>query len=105
MLASFPDFRFTVLDALAEDDRVVIRYRGQGTHRAAFLGMPPTGRRIDTTGLLPVKLEGRPIAEFWAARSARDFQAARRRTPRTRTFNHRVDGWASDGLCYFQPLS
>jgi predicted ester cyclase len=28
--------------------------------------MPPTGRRIDYTGLLLVRLEGQAIAEFWA---------------------------------------
>jgi predicted ester cyclase/uncharacterized protein YndB with AHSA1/START domain len=66
LLTAFPDFQFSVLDELAEDDRVVIRYRGQGTHRAEFLDLPATGRRIDYTGLLLVRLEGQAIAEFWA---------------------------------------
>jgi predicted ester cyclase len=66
LLTAFPDFHFTILDQLAEDDRVVIRYRGQGTHRAEFLGVPASGRRIDYTGLLLLRLEGERIAEFWA---------------------------------------
>jgi steroid delta-isomerase-like uncharacterized protein len=66
LLRAFPDFRFTVLDQLAEDDRVVIRYRGQGTHRGEFLGVPASGRRIDYTGLLLLRLDGERIAEFWA---------------------------------------
>ena len=66
MLRAFPDFHFTVLDQLAEGDRVVIRYRGQGTQRDEFLGIPATGRRIDYTGLLLVRLDGERIAEFWA---------------------------------------
>ena len=66
LLRAFPDFHFTVLDQLAEGDRVVIRYRGQGTQREEFLGIPATGRRIDYTGLLLLRMEGERIAEFWA---------------------------------------
>jgi predicted ester cyclase len=66
LLDAFPDFHFTVLDQLAEGDRVVIRYRGQGTQRAEFLGVAASGRRIDYTGMLLVRLEGERIAEFWA---------------------------------------
>ena len=63
---AFPDFHFTVEEQLAEGDRVAIRYRGQGTHRGEFLGIPATGHRIDYTGLLLVRVEGERIAEFWA---------------------------------------
>ena len=67
---AFPDFRFSVLDQLACGDRVVIRYRGQGTQRGAFLGVPASGRRIDYSGLLLVRLgaeaEAERIAEVWA---------------------------------------
>ena len=66
LLTAFPDFQFTVLEALAEDDRVVLRYRGQGTQRAEFLGIPATGQRIDYRGIILVRLEGQQIAEFWA---------------------------------------
>ena len=45
---------------------MVLRYRGQGTHRGAFLGIPATGRLIDYTGMLLVRLDGQRIAEFWA---------------------------------------
>ena len=66
LFSAFPDFRFSVLDELAEDDRVVLRYRGQGTHRGEFLGIPSTGRRIEYTGLIMVRVQGEQIAEFWA---------------------------------------
>ena len=66
LLTAFPDFRFTTLDELADGNRVVLRYRGQGTHRAEFLGIPATGRRIDYTGMLLLRLDGDRIAEFWA---------------------------------------
>jgi predicted ester cyclase len=66
LLDAFPDFHFTVLDQLAEGDRVVIFYRGQGTQRGEFLSIAPSGRSIDYTGLLLVRLQGERIAEFWA---------------------------------------
>jgi predicted ester cyclase/uncharacterized protein YndB with AHSA1/START domain len=66
LLTAFPDFHFTVLDQLVDEDRVVIRYRGQGTHAAEFLGMPATGRSIDYTGLLLARVDSGRIAELWA---------------------------------------
>ena len=42
--AAFPDWRETIEDALAEGDTVVLRVTGRGTHRGAFMGLPPTDR-------------------------------------------------------------
>ena len=66
LLRAFPDFHFSVLDQLADADRVVIRYRGRGTHSAEFLGIAATGKRIDYTGMLMVRVQGSRITEFWA---------------------------------------
>ncbi len=63
---AFPDFHFTVEDLFAGGDKVVVRYRGEGTHRGVFLGIPATGRRISYTGILIVRLQEGRIAEFWA---------------------------------------
>ncbi|MBV8714675.1 MAG: ester cyclase [Chloroflexi bacterium] len=62
----FPDFQFSVEDALVDDDRVAIRYRATGTHRATFLGIPPTGRRIEYTGIVILRLALDKVVEFWA---------------------------------------
>jgi predicted ester cyclase len=66
LLAAFPDFHFTVEQQLAEGDLVAIRYRGQGTHRATFLGIEATGNHIDYTGIILLRLKEGQIAEFWA---------------------------------------
>jgi predicted ester cyclase/uncharacterized protein YndB with AHSA1/START domain len=66
LLAAFPDFHFTLLDEVAEGDRVVLRYRGQGTQRGAFLGIPPSAKQIDYTGLILLRIADGRIAEFWA---------------------------------------
>jgi predicted ester cyclase len=34
-------------DILVSDDKVVARTRATGTHEGDFMGMPPTGKRID----------------------------------------------------------
>jgi predicted ester cyclase len=44
---SFPDFRMEVVDAIAEDDKVVGHFKCSGTHRGEWRGRPPTGRRFD----------------------------------------------------------
>jgi steroid delta-isomerase-like uncharacterized protein len=63
---AFPDFHFTVEDLFAGGDKIAVRYRGEGTHRGVFLGIPATGRRISYTGILIVRLQDGLIAEFWA---------------------------------------
>ena len=63
---AFPDFHFTIEDLFAGGDKVVVRYRGEGTHRGVFLGIPATGRPISYTGILIVRLQEGRVAEFWA---------------------------------------
>jgi steroid delta-isomerase-like uncharacterized protein len=63
--AAFPDVAYTVEDQVAEGDRVASRYRGEGTHRGEWRGVPATGRRFSYTGILIHRFEGGRIAEFW----------------------------------------
>src|SRR5262249_23751367 len=65
LFAAFPDFAVTIDDLLAEDDRVVARYRWQGTHRGPFQGIPPTGRAVTVAGITVHRLAGGKIAEQW----------------------------------------
>jgi steroid delta-isomerase-like uncharacterized protein len=44
-IAAFPDLRMIPEDVIASGDKVVARTRVTGTHKGAFLGMAPTGRR------------------------------------------------------------
>ena len=46
-IAAFPDLRMVPEDVIASGDKVVARVRATGTHKGAFMGMPPTGRRIE----------------------------------------------------------
>jgi steroid delta-isomerase-like uncharacterized protein len=64
---AFPDFRITVEDMLAHGDRVAVRLRQTGTHRGEFRGIPPSGKRVDTTALAILRFAGGRIAEAWGA--------------------------------------
>ncbi|MEQ1575845.1 MAG: ester cyclase [Vicinamibacterales bacterium] len=46
-IAAFPDLRMDPEDVIASDDKVVARVRATGTHKGAFMGMSPTGRRVE----------------------------------------------------------
>ena len=46
-LAAFPDLSMEPEDVLVSGDRAVARVRATGTHDGEFMGMPPTGKRID----------------------------------------------------------
>jgi steroid delta-isomerase-like uncharacterized protein len=43
---SFPDVTMTIVDLIAEADKVVGRFTCSGTHRSTWRGHPPTGRRF-----------------------------------------------------------
>ena len=60
MRSGFPDLNFSIEEQISEGDKVVSRFEWTGTHRGAFLGVPPTGRRVKVWGIVIDRLkEGR----------------------------------------------
>jgi len=47
-----PDFHMTIEDLMAVGDRVVWRFSVTGTQQGTVLGVPPTGRAVQTTGIV-----------------------------------------------------
>lgn len=45
------DLELTVDDVFASGDRAVTRWTARGTNDGELAGMPPTGRRVETTGI------------------------------------------------------
>lgn len=68
--AAFPDWTESVEDAVAENDRVVARVTGVGTHRGEFQGLAPTGRAVRATGVGMARVAGGRIAEAWVSYDA-----------------------------------
>jgi predicted ester cyclase len=46
LCSTFSDLRFTEIETIGEDDRVVVVAIMTGRHTGDFLGMPPTGKPI-----------------------------------------------------------
>ena len=64
--AAFPDLRATILDQIAEGDKVVTRKVFTGTHGGAFQGVEPTGREVQIHVIDIVRVAGGRIVEHWS---------------------------------------
>jgi predicted ester cyclase len=62
LIDAFPDIRYTVLDLVADDDRVAVRWQWQGTFRAPFRGFAPTQAVVSNTGMAFFACSGGRIA-------------------------------------------
>jgi steroid delta-isomerase-like uncharacterized protein len=65
LLAAFSDSKFIVDDVIAEGDKVAVRHRLQGTHQAAFQGIPATGKSVEVNGIVIFRIANGKIAEAW----------------------------------------
>ena len=63
--AAFPDLHIAVDDMIAEGEKVVVRMTMRGTHRAEFMGMPPTGNSINVPGIVVLRMANGKAAESW----------------------------------------
>ncbi len=65
-LAAFAEFRHVVEAQLAENDKVVTRVTGYGTHTGDFLGIPATGKEVKMAGIAIHRVANGKLAEHWA---------------------------------------
>jgi steroid delta-isomerase-like uncharacterized protein len=63
--AAFPDWRFELIDLIAERDRVVAHMPYRGTHRGPILGVAPTGRACSVDEMVIFRISDGRIAEAW----------------------------------------
>jgi predicted ester cyclase len=61
----FPDVVSTIEDLIAEGDKVVARWRARATHQGEYMGISPTGNRVEFTGISIYRIEAGKIAESW----------------------------------------
>ena len=62
---AFEGFHFRIDYLIAEGDRVAAHVPFEGTHAAAFFGIPATGRKINADEILVCRFGGGKIVEFW----------------------------------------
>ena len=65
MMTGLNPCHFQVEDVVAEGDRVVVRWRSQGTHSGEFLGIPATNKSYEIAGIDIHRLSAGRLAEHW----------------------------------------
>lgn len=62
---AFSDLHLLVEDMIAEDDRVVVRFRLEGTHDGRLAGRLASLKRVMITGMAIYRVENFQIADQW----------------------------------------
>lgn len=66
MRSAFPDLKGTVVDVVAEDDEVVVRWTCAGTHSGdEFMGIPPSGRKVSVEVIDIIRIADGKCVEHW----------------------------------------
>ena len=62
---AFPDIRMAEADSIREGNWAAFRWLMSGTHKGEFLGVAPTGERIEAMGMDIVRVVEGKIVEHW----------------------------------------
>ncbi len=65
LFTAFPDMTVTIQDQVAEGDKVVTRKTFRGTHKGEFLGIPPTGKRVEYNAIDMFRITGGKCTDVW----------------------------------------
>lgn len=63
---AFPDLDATVEDQIADGNKVVQRIRATGTHEGELMGVEPTGKTVEVSGIVIGWIDDGTVAEEWA---------------------------------------
>ncbi len=66
-LAVIPDLNVTIEDQIAEDDKVVTRWKVTGTPQVEFAGIKPNGKPVTITAIHIHRVQNGKIVEHWEA--------------------------------------
>jgi steroid delta-isomerase-like uncharacterized protein len=64
---AFPDLKFTVLDMVGENEKVVALWNISGTHKGAFRGIAPTGKKVSVDGITISQLADGKIIDSYVS--------------------------------------
>jgi len=59
-----PDINISIEQSYAEGDTVISRYIMRGTHLGEFQGMPATGNKLETSGILIFRIKNGKVVEI-----------------------------------------
>lgn len=66
-VTAFPDLKFTLLDLIAENDKVVVCWNISGTHQGELRGIAPTGKKISVDGITINQLANGKIMDSYVS--------------------------------------
>ena len=62
---AFPQPRLIIQDVIMADDRLACRFQMEGIHQGAFMGIPPTGKRVQVPGMTILRFANGKCVERW----------------------------------------
>ena len=62
-VTAFPDCQVSIDDMVAEGDKVAIRFTATGTHRGELAGIAPSGKKMNVSGNLTVRITDGMVVE------------------------------------------
>jgi steroid delta-isomerase-like uncharacterized protein len=65
LVAGIPDYKYTVLDIFAKDNKVAARYQFSGTHTGQFMNFPASGKKVSIEGMAIFRMSRGKVAEAW----------------------------------------
>jgi steroid delta-isomerase-like uncharacterized protein len=63
MRGGFPDIQWTLEETICEGEKVAARFTMRGTHRGPFMGVPPTGKKIEVQAMNLYRISGGQFVE------------------------------------------
>lgn len=64
---AFPDIEYEIDDVIVSGDKLALRWRGHGTHKGDYFGIPATNREASYDGITLYELAGDKIARIWVS--------------------------------------
>jgi steroid delta-isomerase-like uncharacterized protein len=62
---AFPDINFTIVDQVAEENKVVTHWTATGTHKGEFKGIPATGQKVKFSAIDIDRISNGKFVECW----------------------------------------
>ncbi len=63
--SAFTDQKYTIIDQIAEGDKVTTRTTWEATHSGEYEGLAPTGKQVLISGIAISRIENGQIVERW----------------------------------------
>jgi len=70
---TFPDFKLTIDEFFVKDDKMALRWTVTGTQTGPLRDLPPTGKKMQISGLAITRIADGKFAEEWLYFNVLDF--------------------------------